>query len=44
MGGGAGVHQFVRIGPGAMIGGLAEISKDVGPNLLVTWEETVLAA
>ena len=35
VGGGAGVHQFVRIGPGAMIGGLAEISKDVGPNLLV---------
>ena len=35
VGGGTAVHQFVRIGKGAMIGGLAEISKDVGPNLLV---------
>ena len=34
--GGTAVHQFVRIGCGAMIGGLAEISQDVGPHLLVT--------
>jgi UDP-N-acetylglucosamine acyltransferase len=34
IGGGAGIHQFVRVGSGAMIGGLAEISQDVGPNLL----------
>ena len=35
VGGGTAVHQFVRIGSGAMIGGLAEITKDVGPHLLV---------
>ena len=31
VGGGAGVHQFVRIGEGAMIGGNASISYDVPP-------------
>ena len=31
LGGGAGVHQFVRIGCGAMIGGNASISYDVPP-------------
>lgn len=31
LGGGAGVHQFVRIGEGAMIGGNASISYDVAP-------------
>ncbi|MEO6593666.1 MAG: acyl-ACP--UDP-N-acetylglucosamine O-acyltransferase [Planctomycetota bacterium] len=31
VGGGAGVHQFVRIGRGAMIGGNASISYDVPP-------------
>ncbi len=31
VGGGAGVHQFVRIGTGAMIGGNASISYDVPP-------------
>ncbi len=30
-GGGAGVHQFVRIGEGAMIGGNASISYDIAP-------------
>jgi UDP-N-acetylglucosamine acyltransferase len=30
-GGGAGVHQFVRIGRGAMLGGLCGASKDVCP-------------
>ena len=34
MGGGAAVHQFVRIGTGSMVES-AEISKDVGPHLLV---------
>ena len=41
VGGGAAVHQFVRIGWGAMIGGLAEVSLDVGPHLLVTGRNTV---
>ena len=36
LGGGAAVHQFVRIGRGAMVGGLAEISQDVAPQVLVS--------
>lgn len=36
LGGGAGVHQFVRIGAGAMIGGNASISCDVPPFALAT--------
>ena len=36
LGGGAAVHQFVRIGGGVMVGGLAEISLDVPPQVLVS--------
>ncbi|MHC4515131.1 MAG: acyl-ACP--UDP-N-acetylglucosamine O-acyltransferase [Planctomycetota bacterium] len=36
LGGGAGVHQFVRIGPGAMVGGNASISYDVPPFTVAT--------
>jgi UDP-N-acetylglucosamine acyltransferase len=35
LGGGAGVHQFTRIGEGAMIGGVSPISLDIPPYLLV---------
>jgi UDP-N-acetylglucosamine acyltransferase len=35
-GGGAGVHQFVRIGRGAMLGGLSGASKDVCPFFTLT--------
>lgn len=35
-GGGAGVHQFVRIGRGAMLGGLCGASKDVCPFFTLT--------
>ena len=35
-GGGAGIHQFTRIGRGAMIGGLCGASKDVCPFHTVT--------
>lgn len=35
IGGGAGVHQFVRIGEGAMVAGLARITRDVAPFLMV---------
>lgn len=35
-GGGAGVHQFARIGRGAMISGLAGVSKDVCPFFTVS--------
>ena len=35
-GGGAAVHQFARIGRGAMISGLAGVSKDVCPFFTVT--------
>ena len=41
IGGGAAVHQFVRIGQGTMIGGLAEISLDVAPQLLVSGRNEV---
>lgn len=36
IGGNAAIHQFVRIGEGAMVGGLAAISKDVPPFCMVT--------
>ena len=36
MGGGAAVDQFARIGSGVMVGGLAEISVDIPPFLMVT--------
>ncbi len=36
VGGGAAFHQFVRVGDGAMIGGLAEVSADVPPQITVT--------
>jgi UDP-N-acetylglucosamine acyltransferase len=36
IGGGAGIHQFTRIGQGVMIGGLAEVSKDVPPNVTIS--------
>lgn len=35
LGGGAGVHQFGRIGEGVMIAGLARITQDLAPYLLV---------
>lgn len=41
LGGGAAVHQFVRVGKGAMVGGLAEISLDVPQQALVTGRNVV---
>ena len=35
VGGGAGIHQFQRVGMGSMIGGNAAISRDVPPQVLV---------
>jgi len=35
-GGGAGVHQFAKVGRGAMIGGLAGVSKDLCPFFMMT--------
>lgn len=35
-GGGAGVHQFVRVGRGSMIGGLVGVSKDLCPFFTAT--------
>jgi len=37
LGGGAGVHQFVRIGESVMVGGLARISKDL-PHFTIVGE------
>jgi len=34
LGGGAGVHQFVRVGPGAIVGGNASMSYDVAPYVM----------
>ena len=41
VGGGAGVHQFVRIGEGAMVAGLARITRDVAPFLMVAERDEV---
>ena len=41
LGGGAAVHQFVRIGQGSMIGGLSEISVDVPPQVLVSGRNSI---
>ncbi len=41
VGGGAGIHQFVRIGEGVMIGGLTRLTKDVAPFLMVAERDEV---
>jgi UDP-N-acetylglucosamine acyltransferase len=41
VGGGAGIHQFVRIGDGVMVAGLARITKDVAPFLMVAERDEV---
>jgi len=35
-GGGAGVHQFGRVGEGAMVAGLARVTNDIAPYLLMS--------
>ncbi len=40
-GGGAGIHQFCRIGEGVMVGGLARVSRDVAPFLMVAERDEV---
>ena len=41
VGGGAGVHQFTRIGESVMIGGLARITRDLAPFTLVAERDEV---
>lgn len=41
VGGGAGIHQFVRIGEGVMIGGLARITRDLAPFTIVAERDEV---
>lgn len=41
IGGGAGIHQFCRIGEGAMVAGLARITKDVAPFLMAAERDEV---
>ncbi len=41
IGGGAGIHQFCRIGESAMVGGLARITRDVAPFLMVAERDEV---
>lgn len=42
LGGAAGIHQFIRIGEGAMVAGLARITKDIAPHLLVGERDEVV--
>lgn len=42
MGGGAAVHQFCRIGEGAMVAGLARITEDVAPFTMVAERDEVI--
>jgi UDP-N-acetylglucosamine acyltransferase len=41
LGGGAGVHQFVRVGESVMVGGLARISRDLAPFTIVAERDEV---
>lgn len=41
VGGGAGIHQFCRIGTGAMVAGLARITRDVPPYVMVAERDEV---
>jgi len=41
VGGGAGIHQFCRLGEGVMVGGLARITQDVAPFLMVAERDEV---
>ncbi len=41
VGGGAGIHQFVRIGEGVMIGGLSRITRDLAPFTIVAERDEV---
>lgn len=43
MGGGAAVHQFCRIGESAMVAGLAAITRDVPPYVMVAERDDVIA-
>jgi UDP-N-acetylglucosamine acyltransferase len=41
VGGGAGIHQYVRIGEGVMVGGLTRLTQDVAPFLMVAERDEV---
>lgn len=41
VGGGAAVHQFVRIGAGVMVGGLSRITRDLAPFIMVAERDEV---
>jgi UDP-N-acetylglucosamine acyltransferase len=41
LGGGAAVHQFVRVGEGSMTGGLARITRDIAPFLIAAERDEV---
>lgn len=43
MGGGSAVHQFCRIGESAMVAGLAAITRDVPPYLMVAERDDVIS-
>jgi UDP-N-acetylglucosamine acyltransferase len=41
IGGGAGIHQFCRLGESVMVGGLARITQDVAPFLMVVERDEI---
>lgn len=41
VGGGAGIHQYVRIGEGVMVGGLTRLTRDAAPFLMVAERDEV---
>lgn len=41
VGGGTGIHQFVRIGEGVMVSGLTRLTRDVAPFLMVAERDEV---
>jgi UDP-N-acetylglucosamine acyltransferase len=42
VGGGAGFHQFTRVGESAMVGGMARISLDIPPYVMVTERDEIV--
>jgi UDP-N-acetylglucosamine acyltransferase len=41
VGGGAGLHQFCRVGAGAMVSGLSRLTRDVAPHALVAERDEI---
>ena len=44
VGGGLGIHQFVKIGRNAMVGGMAKVVQDIPPYVIADGQPGVLSA